>query len=87
MHLIAIAPGTYPTAGYTLELLDAEPVPGDPLVLEVKLSKPPDGAILAQVVTHPCLVVGVDDKTVRRIRVVLDSKLLGEVDLSSPRAN
>jgi hypothetical protein len=87
VHLIAIAPGTYPTAGYTLELLDAEPVPGDPLVLEVKLSKPPDGAILAQVVTHPCLVVGVDDKTVRRVRVVLDSKSLGEVDLSSPRAN
>jgi hypothetical protein len=82
VHLIAIMPGTYPTAGYTLELADAEPPPGDPLVLEVKLTKPPDGAILAQVVTHPCLVVGVDDKSVRRVRIVLNSKTLGEVDLS-----
>jgi len=86
VHLIAIMPGTYPTAGYTLELVDAEPPPGDPLILQVTLSKPPDDAIMAQVITHPCLVVGIDDKSVRRVRVDMDSKSLGEVDLSAPPA-
>lgn len=87
VHLIAIMPGTYPTAGYMLELADAEPPPADPLVLEVKLNKPTHDPVLAQVVTHPCLVVGIDDKSVRRVRVVLNSKTLGEVDLSTPPAS
>jgi PrcB C-terminal len=82
VQLIAIMPGPYPTTGYALRLANPEPELADPLLLHVDLSKPPQGAVLAQVVTHPCLVVGIDDAAVHRVRVDVDSTLLGEVDLS-----
>jgi PrcB C-terminal len=82
VHLIAILPGPYPTTGYALELTNPEPQLSDPLLLHVALSKPPQDAVLAQVLTHPCLVVGIDDDAVHRVRVDVDSVLLGEVDLT-----
>ena len=83
VHLIAIVPGVYPTTGYGLRLSDPEPPLSDPLLLHVTLSKPPQDAVLAQVLTHPCLVVGIDDAAVRRVRVDVDSTPLGEVDLGA----
>ena len=84
LHLIAIVPGEYPTPGYSLTLDEATPALTDPLILRVKVATPPAGAILAQVVTHPCLVVGIDDQAVKRVRVINDAAVLvGEVDIST----
>jgi PrcB C-terminal len=86
LHLIAIVPGPYPTPGYDLTLDDSAPLLADPLILRVTITRPPPDAILAQVLTHPCLVVGIDDQAVKRVRVVDDAAtVLGELDLSTPR--
>jgi hypothetical protein len=86
LHLIAIVPPESPTAGYSLTLDESLVALMDPLVLRVKIAKPPADAILAQVMTHPCLVVGIDDSAVNRVRVIDDEgHLLGEVDVSKPK--
>lgn len=86
LHLIAIVPGESPTPGYSVALEQSMLAPADPLDLHVTLGKPPADAVLAQVITHPCLVVGIDDPTVKRVRVIVDGdRSLGEVDLSKPR--
>jgi hypothetical protein len=82
LHLVAIVPGEYPTTGYALRLVDPQPELSDPLLLHVTVAKPPPDAVLAQVLTHPCLVVGIDDAAVRRVRVDVDAMPLGEIDLS-----
>lgn len=86
LHLIAIIPPESPTAGYSLTLDEAMVPLADPLVLRVKLVKPPADAILAQVITHPCLVVGIENPGVKRVRVIDDAdQLLGEIDVSKPQ--
>jgi PrcB C-terminal len=82
-HLIAILPGAYPTPGYAVRVDDTAPKLSDPLVLRVSVSGPPSDAVLAQVITHPCLVVAIDDPAVQRVRVETAAAVLGEVDLSA----
>jgi hypothetical protein len=62
-RLIAIAAGTRPTPGYALELSGAQ-FEGGVLVLDVVLNEPPVDAILAQVTTHPCLIVATSHQRV-----------------------
>jgi hypothetical protein len=62
-RLIAIAAGTRPTPGYALELGGAR-FEGATLVLDVVLNEPPADAILAQVTTHPCLIVATSHQRV-----------------------
>jgi len=82
LHLIAIVPGSYPTPGYTISLSEGPELTGRLLTLSVSINRPVADAILAQMVTHPCLVVGVADPAVGRVRVVDESAaLIGEVDL------
>jgi len=86
LHLIAIVPGDSPTAGYNLTLDKSAVDLTDPLILRVTLTKPPADAILAQVITHPCLVVGIENNAVKRVRVIDNSdRLVGEVDFSKPQ--
>jgi hypothetical protein len=80
-HLIAIAPAQFPTAGYGVALLDGSTLTDKLLTIRIKIERPPADAVLAQMITHPCLVVGIADPAVGRVRVLNDSALLGEVEI------
>jgi hypothetical protein len=80
-HLIAIAPGQFPTAGYSVQLLDGSTLADKLLTINIKVERPPADAMLAQMITHPCLVVGVADPAVARVRVLNDTEVLGEVEI------
>ena len=86
VHLIAIVPGEFPTPGYSVTLKDGAMLAGDQLTIEVKTDRPAPDAVLAQMITHPCLVVGIADPSVARVKVVDDSAaVLGEVVLAAPK--
>ncbi len=68
-HLIAIVPAQFPTPGYSVRLLDDPTFSGDLLTIDITIDRPPADAMLAQMITHPCLVVGVADPAVHRVRV------------------
>lgn len=84
VHLIAIVPAQFPTAGYSIALSDTTTLSADQLTLQISTERPPEDAMLAQMITHPCLVVGIADPVVRRVRVVGENAaVLGEVELSA----
>ena len=84
VHLIAIVPGEFPTAGYGVSLQEGAALTADLLTIKVKTDRPPPDAMLAQMITHPCLVVGIADPAVSRVKVLDDSAVvLGEVDLAT----
>jgi len=86
VHLIAIVPGEFPTPGYSVTLKDGAMLAGDQLTIAVKTDRPAPDAVLAQMITHPCLVVGIADPSVARVKVVDDSAaVLGEVVLAAPK--
>lgn len=62
--LVAISRGQQPTPGYRLTLEGAHRRE-DTAVIEVHWSTPESGAVLAQVMTHPCLVVGLSADVAR----------------------
>jgi hypothetical protein len=80
-HLIAIVPAQFPTAGYAVQLLEDSTLSDKLLTIKIKIHRPPADAMLAQMITHPCLVVGVADPAVARVRVLNDTELLGEVEI------
>lgn len=55
--LVAVSRGRQPTAGYALTLAGAHRRDGTAVIV-VSWKTPASGAVLAQVMTHPCLVVG-----------------------------
>ncbi len=86
VHLIAIVPAEFPTAGYSIALQDPPKLSVDQLTLEIKTERPPADTMLAQMITHPCLVVGIADPVVHRVRVVgANAAVLGEVDLTAEK--
>lgn len=85
LHLVAIA-GEFPTPGYSISLQDGAELAAGVLTIRIKTDRPPQDAMLAQVITHPCLVVGIADPAVGRVKVLDESAaVLGEVDLSAPK--
>ncbi len=62
-RLIAVSAGARPTAGYSLELGESRFEGGD-LILEVILNEPPAEARLAQVTSHPCLIIATSHQRV-----------------------
>jgi hypothetical protein len=58
--LIAISRGEQPTAGYRLDLTGVRREPGT-AVIDVQWDTPEPDAMVAQVLTHPCLVIGLDE--------------------------
>jgi hypothetical protein len=67
--LVAISRGQQPTPGYSMTLADARRV-ADKAVLTVRWQTPDSGAVLAQVMTHPCLVVGLPEQGIRQVEAV-----------------
>ena len=83
LHLIAIVPPASPTAGYGLTLAESQVALADPLTLRINVVKPNPDAMVAQMITHPCLVVGIESDAIKHVRVVDDAgHLIGEVDAS-----
>jgi hypothetical protein len=64
--LIAVSRGSRPTAGYALELVGARRE-ATTAIIEVRWQAPEPGAMLAQVITHPCLVVGLPAEAIARV--------------------
>jgi hypothetical protein len=75
--------GSKPTAGYSLRLrADTAFVEGRTLLLPVEYLEPADGAMVAQVLTQPCLVVlvaAVDLAEVRLLDATLDTLAQGVI--------
>lgn len=69
--VLAIYMGQRPTAGYGLALHDPEvPIADGVATVVVRFEEPPPGAMLAQVLTSPCLLVRLPKQGVREVRVV-----------------
>ena len=74
--------GQTSTPGYTVALQAAPELIDGAMTLKVKIDAPAKDAMLAQMITHPCLVVGVADPAVTHVRVLGENAaVLGEVDL------
>jgi hypothetical protein len=67
--LIAISQGQQPTPGYALTLESAS-AEGTTALVRVRWESPPADAVLAQMITHPCLVVGLPSAAFSQVRVV-----------------
>jgi hypothetical protein len=80
--LIAIALGQRPSAGYGLVLDGPGQLHERALTLRVAETRPSPDAMAAQVITHPCLVVGIPDRDLDVVRVRDEGgALIGEVHL------
>ncbi len=70
-EVLVLAMGSRSTAGYGLSLAEKSAVVRDGvLTVRVDWSEPPPGALLAQVMTSPCLLMKVPTAPFDRIRVV-----------------
>lgn len=67
--LVAISRGEQPTAGYGMSLDEVRRRDGT-AVIHVQWQTPEPGAALAQMITHPCLVVGLPRDGIQRIEAV-----------------
>jgi hypothetical protein len=69
--VLAVSMGQKRTAGYGLALAEPEVAIADgTATVVVRFDEPPPGAIVAQVLTSPCLLVRVPRAGIREIRVV-----------------
>ena len=59
-RVYVVSKGPQPTPGYGLELEQAR-LQGNTLTLAFNWQTPPDDAVLAQVLTHPCIAIGIPD--------------------------
>lgn len=79
--LVAISRGQQSTPGYAMTLDSALRRDATALIT-VNWTTPESGAVLAQVVTHPCLVVALPGRGLSRVEAVDQSgSLLGSLDL------
>lgn len=79
--LVAISRGRQPTPGYGFTLEEAHRR-DQVAVIEVRWETPASGAVLAQTLTHPCLVVGLPGNGFEQVEVVDQTgKTLGTLDL------
>jgi len=69
--VLLLAMGSRSTAGYALSLAEESAIVRDGvLTVRVDWREPPSGALLAQVMTNPCLLVKMPAASFERIRVV-----------------
>lgn len=79
--LLSVSKGQQPTAGYSFELRDAL-LDEQTATLLVYWKQPATDAALAQIITFPCMVVGLEAGPYSRVRVIdQDDQLLGEVQI------
>lgn len=79
-RLIAISRGEQPTAGYSLELLSAQTAGEGDIRIRLRWRTPSAQDMVAQMITHPCMVVGLPDDATGKVLVELeDGTALGEI--------
>lgn len=79
LQLIAISRGEQPTPGYGFDLLGASRH-GRDIELRLHWRTPEPDAVLAQMITSPCIVVGMETADAARVLVSLDDGTkLGEL--------
>ena len=79
-RLIAISRGEQPTAGYSLELLSAQTVGEGDTRIRLRWRTPSAHDSVAQMITHPCMVVGLPEDATGKVLVELeDGTALGEI--------
>jgi len=82
ISLVAISLGERPTPGYKIVLRDEPALDGATLTVRVDVEGPPKDAILPQMITQPCLVLGIGEKAAKNVRVEdAAHTLIGEVDI------
>ena len=80
--LLAVSKGRQPTPGYSFELLNAFNDAGIATV-EVRWIEPPKDAVLAQMITHPCIVIGLQRGEFAQLRAIDDQgNRIGELSIS-----
>ena len=80
LELVVISKGPQPTLGYAFQLTSVRSL-GTTLVVELDWLEPPTDAVLAQVTTHPCLVVGIEAVDYATLTVSDQYGVLGTIDL------
>jgi hypothetical protein len=79
--LVAVSRGQQPTPGYGFELVGGT-IKGDAVTVRLAWNQPPADAVLAQVITHPCIVIGLEGAGFSKLRVIdQDDAPLGEIVL------
>ncbi len=71
-RLIAISRGEQPTAGYALELVSVQTATGERIEVTVRWHEPAADAVVAQVLTRPCMVLGLPDAAIGPVSVKLE---------------
>ena len=81
--LVAIGQGTRPTPGYGLAVAKPGVLDAGTLTLSIAEKQPPEDAVMAQMITQPCLVVGVAQAGISSVRAVTaDGTAIGEVTIN-----
>jgi hypothetical protein len=79
--LVAVSRGQQPTPGYGFELLEGT-MKGEVVTVRLAWNQPPPDAVLAQVITHPCIVIGLEGQGFSTLRVIDEEDgPLGEIVL------
>ena len=69
-RIVVIEQGRRPTAGYQVAVSRVAELRGSELSLHVTMLSPRPGAMTAQMITSPCVVVGVPRVDIRKLRVI-----------------
>ncbi len=80
LALVVVSKGPQPTPGYAFQLVSARHE-GKTAVVELEWQEPSADAVLAQVMTHPCLVVGIESAGYETLIVSDQNGVLGKIDL------
>lgn len=67
--LLKISMGRFLTAGYAIKILRAERTEKT-LILHIDWIEPPPGMLTAQVVTQPCVYLGLQDAMITRVQAI-----------------
>ncbi|MCZ6642696.1 MAG: protease complex subunit PrcB family protein, partial [Gammaproteobacteria bacterium] len=79
--LLAVSNGAQPTPGYGFSLKDAY-LDAETAVIEFSWKEPEADAVLPQVMTHPCIIVGLGTGSFQEVRAIDHTgKLIGELSL------
>ena len=83
--LVLVSRGAQPTGGYRLQFKNAN-LSGDRVTLKLHWQTPPEGAMVSQAITHPCIVLALADLPGGAITVVAEDQtgVIGEASLSQP---
>ena len=78
--LLSVSRGPQPTPGYGFRLQSFD-LSASTLEIQLSWSEPPAGTVQAQMITHPCIVLGVIAPELQTVRVVDQNGEIGALTL------